>query len=107
MRPIAMTACLLGCIAVPGLASPLSDLDKEICSLDRLTAEYLSCERRALSGPLGLGEAAQCSVLYEALKARRFNGSAAALRAWYAGLGSVAKAADVLPRGPACAMARL
>jgi hypothetical protein len=52
-------------------------------SADDLKREYLRCERAAAEGGLDLASAAACSLLYEALRERVFNGDFDALVAWW------------------------
>jgi hypothetical protein len=50
--------------------------------LPALEHAYLECEREALAGRLDEGRIARCSVLYEDLKRRAFDGSFARLKVW-------------------------
>ena len=51
-------------------------------TVDDLKTLYLACDHAAMQGLLGAGEAARCSVVYEDLKARAFDGSFEKLLAW-------------------------
>ncbi len=57
---------------------PLPDLTNE-----QLEAEYLDCEREAGDGMLGIDLATHCSIVYEAFKARAFDGDFERLLAWW------------------------
>jgi hypothetical protein len=57
---------------------PLPDLTGE-----QLEAEYLECERAAGDGMLGIDLATHCSIVYEAFKARAFDGDFERLLAWW------------------------
>jgi hypothetical protein len=48
----------------------------------RLQAEFLKCERLASTTLLDFGSAAQCSMVYEALKVRVFDGDFRRLDDW-------------------------
>lgn len=50
--------------------------------VDVLKNVYLACEREAAKGDLDTSEIMQCSVLYEELKRRAFDGNFKLLNAW-------------------------
>lgn len=75
---IRAAALMLGaCIGADGHADEAQQM-----SLDALKRAYLDCERRALLGPMSGGDIARCSILYEVLKRRAFDGDWSALRHW-------------------------
>ncbi|TIM79229.1 MAG: hypothetical protein E5Y58_01595 [Mesorhizobium sp.] len=43
---------------------------------------YLDCEREAAAGALGTDDIMQCSIAYEELKRRAFDGNFARIRVW-------------------------
>ena len=51
-------------------------------TLDTLKTAYLQCERGAVSGKLATADIMLCSVIYEELKQRAFNGDFKRLKAW-------------------------
>lgn len=51
--------------------------------LETLKTTYLNCEREALWGDISAAEIRFCSVVYEELKERAFEGSFRLLRNWY------------------------
>lgn len=51
--------------------------------VDELKSMYLSCDRQALSHPLDLGTAANCSMVSDELLARGFDGNFNELLSWY------------------------
>jgi hypothetical protein len=65
-------------VVAPAATPPLSRAAPE-----QLKSAYLQCERLALTTPLDFGTAAQCSVVYEALKQRVFAGDFERLHAWW------------------------
>jgi hypothetical protein len=76
---VALGAALMPALA-PGKTSgdPLPEL-----TLDELKRSYLACERASMTRVLRFAEAAQCSIVYEALKVRAFDGDFEKLRAWW------------------------
>jgi hypothetical protein len=65
-------------VAAPAATPPFSHATPE-----QLKSAYLQCERLALATPLDFGTAAQCSMVYEALKQRVFGGDFERLLAWW------------------------
>jgi hypothetical protein len=51
-------------------------------AIDKLKRAYLSCEIEALTGQMETNRIAMCSVIYEDLKARAFDGEFSKIRAW-------------------------
>lgn len=51
-------------------------------TIDELKALYLRCNGAALQGRLGSAEIGQCSIVYEELKRRAFDGDFDRLLAW-------------------------
>lgn len=68
---------------------PLPDLTNE-----QVESEYLECERLAAAEALGLDMASHCSIVYEAFKARAFDGDFERLLAWWHQRQVVAAEAD-------------
>ena len=62
-------------------AQPATPVPTEM-SVERLKSAYLECERAAVDGRLATGEIMLCSVLYEELKRRAFDGDFPRLKAW-------------------------
>jgi hypothetical protein len=56
--------------------------DRKPLTVAELKAIYLDCDRRAMRGVLGAGEAGVCSVAYEELKKRAFDGDFDKFLAW-------------------------
>jgi len=54
----------------------------EPLSIERLKTVYLACNEASERGELGLGEIMHCSVVYEELKRRAFDGDFERLLAW-------------------------
>jgi hypothetical protein len=50
--------------------------------IERLKRAYLECERAAVNGRLATDEIMLCSVLYQELKQRAFDGDFQRLKAW-------------------------
>lgn len=50
---------------------------------EQLKADFLDCERQGSAGLLDGGTAGQCSVVYEELKRRVFDGDFGRLLAWW------------------------
>ena len=72
LAAVVVTAALAGAVrAEPGMLTARA-----------LKAAYLECEREALTRPMAAGRIAECSELYEALKARVFDGDWQRLRRW-------------------------
>ena len=63
------------------LAQSTAPIRTEI-PLDGLKSTYLACERTALSGRMESGAIIMCSVIYEELKHRAFDGDFPRLKAW-------------------------
>lgn len=78
---LAVSAALI--LASSAAARPGVAVGSACGSGPELRAAYLRCESLARSDALGAAGIAECSVLYEALKAGVFEGSFPALRAWY------------------------
>lgn len=51
-------------------------------TVDELKSLYLACDRAAMRGLLGSAAIAQCSVIYEELKRKAFDGDFEKLLAW-------------------------
>ena len=56
--------------------------DRKPLTVAELKTIYLDCDRRATHESLGSAEVAACSVVYEELKKRAFDGDFAKLLAW-------------------------
>ena len=59
-----------------------SALSRTGVPLDRLKGAYLECERAAVSDRLPTGEIMLCSVIYEELKQRAFDGDFLRMKVW-------------------------
>ncbi len=78
----------LGALVLVGIAAPSAlghshdseEVDR--LSIDQLKRFYLWCGRAAADGQLDNGAIMQCSIFYEALKQRAFNGDFEQLLAW-------------------------
>jgi hypothetical protein len=83
MNTIRCTAVLLlAALAWPLAGGQTDEVALKSLSVDALKAVYLACDRAAMHGTLGAAEIAQCSVAYEALKRRAFDGDFQKLLAW-------------------------
>ncbi len=56
--------------------------EPHLLPVDVLKHVYLACEREAAKGDLDTSEIMQCSVLYEELKRRAFDGNFKLLKTW-------------------------
>jgi hypothetical protein len=65
-------------VVAPAATPPVSHATPE-----QLKSAYLQCERLVLTTPMDFGTAAQCSMVYEALKQRVFGGDFERLLAWW------------------------
>jgi hypothetical protein len=68
--------------AAAGRRSPAMPAALAQASPEQLKAAYLQCDRLVRSAPLDSGTAATCSVIYETLKQRVFDGDFHRLLAW-------------------------
>lgn len=66
------------------MSQALADTDKELAklSVDELKTAYLACDDAALTSRLTHSDVMRCSVLYEQLKLRAFDGDFDKLHAW-------------------------
>jgi len=55
---------------------------QRVIPIDELKGAYLACNRAAIRGRLNTGGIMKCSVVYEALKQRAFDGDFHKLLAW-------------------------
>jgi hypothetical protein len=76
-------AAFVACAAASAEASP-ERTALVLFSADQLKSAYLECDRRAASGLVGSGDAADCSMIHEELKERVFGGNFDRLLAWWA-----------------------
>jgi hypothetical protein len=65
-----------------GSVSPSQGETNADMSVAMLKQAYLDCESRALTQQINSGEVAQCSVIYEELKLRSFDGDWKLLWKW-------------------------
>ena len=72
-EPAVIAAAVAG--ANPGQPDP--------ATIGQLKRAYLECDRRATKGLLSQGDAAMCSSVHEALKARAFDGDFDRMLAWW------------------------
>jgi hypothetical protein len=71
--------CVAIFLAVGGTASATAEEQL----VDQLKDSYLACEQAARSTMLSNEDAMRCSVTYEELKQRAFNGEFRLLKTWY------------------------
>jgi hypothetical protein len=90
-RRAALAAATAAAFALAGAAQAAEPRLPELTVADLKTI-YLACDRAAMRGLLGAGEAARCSVVYEDLKARAFDGNFEKLLAWSREQARLAKA---------------
>jgi len=76
----ALTA-LIVVLSTPVLGQ-VADEEIEALSAEQLKRVYLACEREDVRGGLDSGSVAQCSIIYERLKAHAFEGDFERLFAW-------------------------
>jgi hypothetical protein len=81
----ALTA-LIVVLSTPVFSTPalgqVADEEIEALSVEHLKQVYLVCEREDVRGGLDSGSVAQCSIVYERLKQRAFEGDFERLFAW-------------------------
>ena len=70
-------------VAIVVLASGSSSATSEEQSISQLKETYLACEHAARSTKLLGDDMMQCSITYEQLKQRAFNGDFRSLKIWY------------------------
>jgi len=77
-------AVLVNCALLsPSRAGPPTDVALQQLPMTELKAIYLGCERSAMRGLLGPGEAMSCSIAFEELKRRVFDGDFANFLKWW------------------------
>jgi hypothetical protein len=69
-------------LAAPQAHGPLPSGESRELSIEQLKQLYLSCNREALDRHLGKAEIMRCSMVYEELKRRAFDGDFDRLLAW-------------------------
>jgi hypothetical protein len=79
---ITTIALLLGCIASATAFGQSESGDKKQLTVAELKTIYLDCDRDVMRGLLGGAEAKACSVVYEELKKRAFDGDFDKFLAW-------------------------
>jgi hypothetical protein len=77
---IRMLALIAALTSSQAIAAPTS-LDN--VSLEKLEAVYWDCEHAASQGMLPLSTAAECSMVFEKLKERKFKGDFKEFMAWW------------------------
>ena len=82
MRPLACTLALAAFVSTASTAQP-DRSHLATLTVDKLKLMYLECDRRARQTMLGSAEAAHCSMAYEELKQRGFDGDFGRLLAWW------------------------
>ena len=88
-RTLTIAAIIAGSLLLAALASnPRAQLPNGTTAavdpeVRRLKAAYLRCDRAATERLLGMGEAANCSVIYEELLRVGFGGDFKLLLAWW------------------------
>ena len=75
----------LGMLAMVASAPAFAQTAVQADSLDRLERAFWRCDHAITRGVLVGSSAVECSVVYKALKARRFDGDFTALLAWWRG----------------------
>ncbi len=89
---IAALVCSMAMAAVPQTAPSMSAAPKNVTevpasiaklSLPELEKAYWACEGGAKTGLLDMGSAADCSVVYEQVKERKFKGNFNTFMAWW------------------------
>jgi hypothetical protein len=73
----AISVLALACAAAVAAEPRLPHL-----SVGDLKTLFLACDRVSMQGLMGAADAAQCSIVYEDLKARAFDGDFEKLLAW-------------------------
>ena len=74
---------MLGVLAMAAATPTLAQTAAQADGLDRLERAFWRCDHAITHGLLVGASAIECSVVYEALKARRFDGDFTALLAWW------------------------
>jgi hypothetical protein len=72
--------------AEPAVAPAVVRADRgqpDAATIEQLKRAYLQCEHHATKGLLSQGDAALCSSVHEALKARAFDGDFDRMLAWW------------------------
>jgi len=72
--------------AEPAVAPVVARADRAqpgAATIEQLKRAYLQCDHYATKGLLSQGDAAQCSSIHEALKARAFDGDFDRMLAWW------------------------
>ena len=72
--------------AEPAVAPAVARADRgqpDAATIEQLKRAYLECDRHAMKGVLSQGDAAWCSSVHEALKARAFDGDFDRMLAWW------------------------
>lgn len=87
-RMVTVAALDATCAAAPGAADPVASREQVLAHYEALPPQCLRamfrvCNRAAESGLLDLGQAAHCSIGYEALLRRGFDGDFHALMGWW------------------------
>jgi hypothetical protein len=79
-----LCAALVNCaLFSPSRAGPITDLALQQLPVTELKAIYLGCERSAMRGLIGPGEAGSCSIAFEELKRRAFDGDFETFLKWW------------------------
>jgi hypothetical protein len=82
MQTLATYLALAILLAPPSAADGPKTDPPEIAALKR---QYIACETAARAQVMSLGDAANCSVIYETLKTRAFGGDFHRLHLWAQG----------------------
>ena len=91
-----MLAAAFAC--APARAEPAKEL--VAASIDQLKRAYLGCSREALDGGLSKPGIMHCSIVYEELKRRAFDGDFDRLLAWSRAQDPLRKAEPARGSGP-------
>ena len=82
MVAVAAAAISLAGAATVGVNGDFANKELTNVPIAALKTAYLLCGRSAMKGELNTSEIMQCSVVYEELKLRAFDGDFEKLRAW-------------------------
>jgi hypothetical protein len=78
-------ACIAVVVLIPVTAVTSQSFEaarSDVSPIAGLKLIYLDCERMAANGDLDTSEIMKCSMIYEELKRRAFDGSFRLLKAW-------------------------
>ncbi len=84
LSSLALVSCAIASVflLVPAAYAGEAGHHAETMSVERLKVIYLGCEDSATSQRLAGGDAMYCSIVYEELKERAFDGNSKKIREW-------------------------